>query len=390
MIKIFHIADLHLGLHFNNHAEAKERLSQARYETLENLVTEANEREAHVFAIAGDLFDRTRMSVGDIQRAVGAVRQFEGNVVLVLPGNHDYYTDDSDLWGRFSREVEGAGSNVLVLTKKEPVDLEDFGLDAVVWPAPCHAKHSSEHAVGWVQGQEKAAGKIHIGMAHGSIEGVSPDFDQRYFPMTVRELEGSGVDIWLMGHTHITWPEKPGDRDKVFNPGTPEPDGFDCRHEGRAFLHTIDANKTINTDILSTGSYRFQKMEVSLNHSTDIDRLLNQFRAGDNPGSNREVGDSPGDNREAGQHKKTVLALSVSGRLEPELYERWREGRQQIRNAVLELKLDEAKLREKITEEQIRTEFTTGSFPEQLLSSFSEDQADELQLAYELIREVRP
>jgi len=76
--------------------------------------------------------------------------------------------------------------------------------------------------------------------------------------------------------------------------------------------------------------------------------------------------------------------------LEPELYERWREGRQQIRNAVLELKLDEAKLREKITEEQIRTEFTTGSFPEQLLSSFSEDQADELQLAYELIREVRP
>ena len=74
--------------------------------------------------------------------------------------------------------------------------------------------------------EEKDPDKIHIGIAHGSIEGVSPDFDQQYFPMTKRELNISGVDIWLMGHTHITWPKKPGKKDIVFNPGTPEPDGF--------------------------------------------------------------------------------------------------------------------------------------------------------------------
>ncbi|MDZ7721067.1 MAG: metallophosphoesterase [Balneolaceae bacterium] len=126
-----------------------------------------------------------------------------------MPGNHDYITEDSQLWDRFKKE---AGGNVLVLDKKEPVDLSEYDLNAVVWPAPCHAKHSAENAVGWVKDEEKDPDKVHIGIAHGSIEGVSPDFNQQYFPMTVRELNSSGVDIWLMGHTHITFPEKPGKR----------------------------------------------------------------------------------------------------------------------------------------------------------------------------------
>jgi len=366
MLKIFHIADLHLGLRFNNHPEARESLIQARYETLEKLVGMANEKSAGILAIAGDLFDKTSMKVSEIQRAIQAINRFEGNVVLVLPGNHDYITADSPLWDRFKKET---GENVLILDEKEPVDLSEFNLDAVVYPAPCHAKHSPKNATGWVEGVEKDSEKVHIGIAHGSIEGVSPDFDQRYFPMTVRELQHSGVDLWLMGHTHITWPEKPGKRDIIFNPGTPEPDGFDCGHEGRAFLHTIDEKKSIQTEILSTGSYRFLRVERSLNHQSDLDKLLEEFQ--------KE------------EYRKSVVKLSVSGRPDPELYDEWQEKRQQIRDSVLELKPDDTNLRRKVTEEQIRKEFAEGSFPEQLLSSIPEQNEDELQMAYELIREVK-
>lgn len=366
MLNIFHAADLHLGLRFKNHPEASETLAQVRYDTLEKLVELANKKEADILAIAGDLFDRTSMNVSDIQRTVQAINKFEGNVALVLPGNHDYITEDSQLWDRFENEV---GENVLVLDEKEPVDLSEYDLNAVVWPAPCHAKHSAENATGWVQDIEKDPDKIHIGIAHGSIEGVSPDFNQQYFPMTVRELNTSGVDIWLMGHTHITWPEKPGKKDMVFNPGTPEPDGFDCNHEGRAFLHTIDDNKTISTEILSTGTYRFHKIEKRLNNAADLDKLLEVF--------------------EGDEYNHTMLKLAVSGRLEPEMYEQWREERHSIREAVLELKLDDSELRRKVTDDQIRKEFTEGSFPEQLLSSIPEENEDELQMAYELIREVK-
>lgn len=365
-MKIFHIADLHLGLRFQNHPEAQETLVQARYETLEKLVGMANEKDAKILAIAGDLFDKTGMKVSEIQRAIQVINRFEGNVVLVLPGNHDYITADSPLWDRFKKETD---YNLLVLDEKVPVDLSEYDLNAVVYPAPCHAKHSNENAIGWIKNEKKDPEKINIGIAHGSIEGVSPDFDQRYFPMTVQELRDSGVDIWLMGHTHITWPEKPGKKDMVFNPGTPEPDGFDCRHEGRAFLHTIDDKKTIQTEILSTGSYRFLRFEHTLNHQSDIEKLLEEFQKN--------------------QYKKSVVKLSVSGRLDPELYDQWLEKRHQIRDSVLELKLDDSNLKRKVTEEQIRKEFAEGSFPEQLLSSIPEEKEDELQMAYELIREVK-
>ena len=365
-MKIYHIADLHLGLRFQNHPEAQETLVQARYETLEKLVEMANKKNTEVLAIAGDLFDKTSMKVSEIQWAVQAINKFEGNVVLVLPGNHDYITEDSQLWDRFKKE---AGKHVVVLDRQEPVDLGDYDLDAVAWPALCFSKHSGENTMGWIKDVEKESDKIHIGIAHGSIQGVSPDFDQRYFPMSINELNSAGVDIWLMGHTHITWPEKPGKKDIIFNPGTPEPDGFDCRHEGRAFLHTIDENKSIQTEILSTGSYWFLRVERTLNRQNDLDKLLEEFQ--------KE------------KYKKSVVKLSVSGRLDPDLYDQWLEKRQQIRETVLELKLDDTNLRRKVTEEQIRKEFAEGSFPEQLLSSIPEQNEDELQLAYELIREVK-
>lgn len=363
---IFHIADLHLGLSFQNHPEARNTLVEARYETLEKLVEMANEKSAQILAIAGDLFDKTGMKVSEVQRAVQAVNRFEGNVVLVLPGNHDYITEDSQLWDRFKKE---AGKHVLVLDRQEPVDLEDYDLDAVVWPAPCFSKHSGENTIGWIKDREKESGKIQIGIAHGSIEKVSPDFDQRYFPMTISELNGAGVDIWLMGHTHITWPEKPGKKDIVFNPGTPEPDGFDCRHEGRAFLHTIDEKKSIHTEILSTGSYRFLRIERALNRQSELEKLLEEFQEG--------------------KYQKSVVKLSVSGRLDPELYDLWLEKRHQIRESVLELKLDDSGLKRKVTEAQIRKEFAEGSLPEKLLSSIPKENEDELQMAYELIREVK-
>lgn len=365
-LKIYHIADLHLGLRFQNHPEAQETLIQARAETLQKLVEQANEQKVEILAIAGDLFDRTSMNVSDIQQAVKAINQFEGNVVLVLPGNHDYITPDSSLWERFKKE---AADHVLVLDKKEPVELSGFDLEAIVYPGSCHAKHSEENAIGWVHDIDKDPERVQIGIAHGSIEGVSPDFDQRYFPMTVSELEKAGVDVWLMGHTHITWPVNPDKKDIIFNPGTPEPDGFDCKHEGRAFLHTIDDQKNIQTEILSTGTYRFVRSKPSLNSESDVNKLLEAYKDQ--------------------QWQKVVLQLTVTGKLEPELYNHWKEQRQTLRDQVLELKLDDSDLRRKVTPEQIQKEFPEGSFPEELLSSFSSQEEDELQMAYELIKEVQ-
>jgi hypothetical protein len=188
--------------------------------------------------------------------------------------------------------------------------------------------------------------------------------------MNKNELESAGVDLWLMGHTHITWPEKPEKRDIIFNPGTPEPDGFSCTHEGRAFLHTINDQKTITTEIISTGTYRFKQLSEQLSTVKDIEDLVETFSK-----------DS---------WNKSVVELEISGKLEEEAFEAWQNSRSKIRDSVLELRLDDSGVRRKVTNEQIQKEFSEGSFPEQLLSSFSEeDEEEELQMAYELIKEVQ-
>ncbi|MFO7848347.1 MAG: metallophosphoesterase [Spirochaetia bacterium] len=366
-ISVFHIADMHLGRRFQDHPEVADTLSEARYKTLESLVSEANERQTDIMSVGGDLFDRRSMKKADVQRAAHILNRFTGKTALVLPGNHDYISEGAELWQRFKEEAE---DHILLLQEAEPVSLETFGIDATVYPGPCRAKHSAENGIRWIKEVEKNREFIHIGIAHGSIEGVSPDFEQRYYPMTLEELKDAGVDIWLLGHTHITWPENPDRRDFVFNPGTPEPDGFACRHPGRAFCISIDENKEISAEILNCGLYRFRQRREKLYTKEDIQKLEASL--------------------EEDEFRRVVLKLTVEGRLEPEVYEYWKERIPELRKAVLELKLDDGKLLRSITIEQISKEFPKDSLPEKLLSRFAEaGDSQALQRAYELIRRAQ-
>lgn len=365
MLKIFHFADLHLGLSFKRHEEAGSVLSEARYHTLKKLVELANDLEANLLVIAGDLFDRIRMKASEIQQAVNAINEFKGDKVLVLPGNHDYYSQDSPLWNSFSNN---ASSHVEILHQMQPYTLDDIGIQATIWPAPCFSKHSDTNTMQWVKESAKSEDHLHIGIAHGSIEKVSPDFENKYFPMTQHELKAAGMHIWLMGHTHITWPEMPDRNDMIFNPGTPEPDGFDCRHEGRAMLHVFDDTFNRETTVLHTGRYRFSEIEKQLNNQQDIEALFELF-------SDPKL-------------RSHMLKLKVSGHLEQEAYDHWHTNKNQLREKVLELKLDDQSLALRLTQAQIQREFSKGSLPEMILTNFL-DNEDELQMAYALLKEVQ-
>ena len=66
-LKIMHTGDIHLGRKFSGYNdELSNRLEEARYETLKNIVIEANNRSCNLFVIAGDLFDKITMPEKDI------------------------------------------------------------------------------------------------------------------------------------------------------------------------------------------------------------------------------------------------------------------------------------------------------------------------------------
>jgi hypothetical protein len=262
--------------------------------------------------------------------------------------------------------------HVLLLGQAEVLDIADREIPAVVYPAPCHSKHSSENAMQWVQQVNKPHDKVNIGMAHGSLEGLSPDFDGRYFPMTEEQLEAANVDLWLLGHTHITYPERPERESKIFNPGAPEPDGFDCPHEGRAFLIDIDEHsKARQVEVLPTGICSFRKEQIEVAGTNDLEGLLQRIQGDES-------------------YRNSVFRLNVSGRVDQETQDRWSEVMQELRGLVLELQPNDGWLQRKLDAETIDQEFPEGSFPYRLLHRFKENgDEQELQTAYELLKKAQ-
>ncbi|WP_455381783.1 metallophosphoesterase family protein, partial [Salinispira pacifica] len=196
MVRILHTADLHLGMKFAGYPQVRDRLSAARFDALDRIVESANREQCSLLTIGGDLFDRPRVGAAEVERAAESLSRFEGEAVLVLPGNHDYVAPESELWTRFRR---AAGDRTILLDRPEPVDLRPFGPSAALYPAPCTARRSAVNNIGWIAPDSLLEGvDLHIGIAHGSLQGLSPDPELNYYPMSREELLSRPVDLWLL------------------------------------------------------------------------------------------------------------------------------------------------------------------------------------------------
>ena len=365
-LTILATSDLHLGMKFAGLPDVQAELAEARFACLERLVAEANGRHADLLLVAGDLFHRVTVAKRDVLRAAQTLRAFEGRLAAVLPGNHDHLSPGQDpLWPVFR---EACGDRVLTLDEPQPYPLAHYDLDACLYPGPCRSLHSAANAVGWVKAAGRHAGsRHHVGVAHGSLAGVSPDLDQSYFPMREAELAEAGLDLWVIGHTHLRHPERPGRASRVFIPGTPEPDGYDCAHAGTAWFLRL-GDDSVEAEPLETGAHRF--VHETLDAVTAADLATLQARhAG--AGAAREV-----------------LKVRLAGRIAREERAVLAETERTLRARVLHLDWDEAGVREAIDRGAIDAEYAAGSFPHRLLTMLLDDP-EALAIAHETLEGAR-
>ena len=365
-MSILATSDLHLGMKFAGLPDAQAVLTEARFACLERIVALANERHADLLLVAGDLFHSVTVAKQDVRRAAQSLRAFEGRLAAVLPGNHDHLSPGQDsLWPVFR---DSCGDRVLVLDEPRACPLAHYDLDACLYPGPCRLKHSPSNAVGWVKASGRHAGaRHHLGVAHGSLAGVSPDFEQSYYPMREAELSDAGLDLWVIGHTHLRYPERPGRASRVFIPGTPEPDGYDCAHAGGAWLLRLGGDG-VGAEPLGTGAHRFVHEELASVSESDLAALAARHAG---PEAAREV-----------------LKVRLSGRLAREERGRLSETEQDIRGRVLHLEWDAAAVRDRIDRAAIDAAYATGSFPHRLASSLADDP-QALEIAWEALAEAR-
>ena len=369
-LRLFLTSDLHLGMKFAGYPDApRAALVEARFTCLDRLVAAANEARADLLVIAGDLFETVNVARRDVTRAAESISGFRGKLTAVLPGNHDYIARDDELWRRFR---DSAGDSVLLLDQQKPYPLQHYDLDACLYPGPCTAKHSATNAIGWVREAVDAGGGqgLQIGVAHGSLEGFSPDMDGRYYPMRPQELLATGVRIWLLGHTHLPFPRTAGARDTIFCAGTPEPDGFDCTHEGFAWSLAVADDGALKTRPVQTGLLRFIDETREIRTAAELERLERDYAGAES--------------------RNTLLRLHLSGRAPREVLSAVGAAGSRMSASLLLLDLRAEELREEITPEAIDREYPGGSFPHSLLTSlFHDDDQEALRIAHDLLGELR-
>ena len=372
-IRIVHTADNHLDLPFKQYpAEVASRLIEERFLALGRLVAVANERNAHFFVVAGDLFDSTRVKVGDIDKAAAVLRGFDGVAVIVVPGNHDHYANsETEVWRRFRRATEAdARIDLLVDPAVKSYDVE--GQAVHFFPCACPSKTGAEPTIGWVaEAAAQHATGLKIGIAHGNVTGLGLDAEGQYFNMEPAALEAAGMATWLLGHIHVPFPTaESGERSPYFMAGTHTPDSLRCRHAGSAWSIECDGDRVTRYERLSPGLISFQRLEPELVSADDVADLIRTCEAID-----------------AGS---TVLDLQLSGRLSAAEQAELLAAIDRLRPAFLSLTTDQSDIHNRIDAAQIDRLYRSGGLAQRLLTALLEDtdHPDAATLAHQLIEEV--
>ena len=135
MLKIFMTGDNHFGKKYSRYPEIRERLIQSRYDSLKRCVRKAEEEGCELCAVTGDLFDSTTtVDKATVKTVAEILAAFDGTVV-VLPGNHDYYTGEEKIWKWFEDVLSKVDNNVILLKEFRPYEISCGSDKATVYPA---------------------------------------------------------------------------------------------------------------------------------------------------------------------------------------------------------------------------------------------------------------
>ena len=190
MVKLLHLADVHLDSPFKNvsYAESVKRREDTR-RIFANALGYAKKHGADAVLISGDLFDSeyyTENTVSFLSEAFSSMPECR---FIISPGNHDPFKHGSPYSEKLFPE------NVFVFKDEavEKLELNDIGLTVYGY-----AFTSESHTARPLEGFSASGSGFNVLVAHTDTE--SPL--STYAPISKAELTGSGLDYAAFGHIH--------------------------------------------------------------------------------------------------------------------------------------------------------------------------------------------
>ena len=191
MLKILHVADLHLDTVFSleDLQTAELRRSELRAAFV-NLMMFARSKQVDILLISGDLFDRVRPSRETeevVLREFASCKQMQ---IFLSPGNHDPFTPESP----YARLTFPENVHIFNSEDLQSIDLPDYNV--TVWG---YAFTSSRLPYNPFANPPKLnEERINILVGHADVGKTASDD----CPVPLSEIARSGFDYLALGHIH--------------------------------------------------------------------------------------------------------------------------------------------------------------------------------------------
>ena len=234
-LKLVHTSDVHLHS-YAGHGDAQALCRRQAELAFCEVVDTVRAQRADLFLIAGDLFDSSRVERSSIDFVLAELARVPCPVVLI-PGNHDCY-DDESIYRRI--DLRDAGSHVHPLMSEDGDTFEFHELHATVWG---RALVDHDHANRPLDGVPERSGDYwHVGLAHGYL---APDRRElRSSTITPEEIGRSGLDYLALGHVHV-FREVSERRTTACYSGSPSPPHAGATDGGSVALVTLDPDSGV-------------------------------------------------------------------------------------------------------------------------------------------------
>lgn len=250
MIRILHLADVHLGARFSGlGGKGVEQREQLR-RTFMRCVDLALERRCQVVLIAGDLFDTPHPPRSVASFAADQLRRLvqAGVRVFVVAGNHDAAPDG--VWKR--TDFLGRAGDVVVFGEQPEAVQLDFGL-VVVGRSATPGQNPLEN---WPRPRGPT-----VGVAHGPVYRSGQVED----PAAIRpdQIRAVGLDYLALGDWHSAQEVHPAPYVSWYA-GAPEFLSLDQPGFGHVLLVTVEVPGRVAVEPVRVARRRYQRLVVSV------------------------------------------------------------------------------------------------------------------------------
>jgi DNA repair exonuclease SbcCD nuclease subunit len=267
---LIHTADWQVGKPFRRFGEREATLRVARLAAIEAVGKLALAHGAAHVLVAGDVYDSEAPSGRTLLEPLERMRGFASLTFHLIPGNHDPHRANG-VWHRCKQT--GLPANVMLHLEPEPYAL---GEEAVLLPAPLRRKAEVADLTEWMNSAATPAGKIRVGLAHGSVVDFGVE-GEAHNPIAALRADRAGLSYLGLGDWHRTMRVNA----QTWYAGTPEPDGFGSQVEGQALLVEVaGVGAEPQVKPLTVGTYRWLTEEIEIQSVTEFEAIEQRLRAG--------------------------------------------------------------------------------------------------------------